>query len=120
MNPDGSGQHAITDQTWGRFDPAWSPDGTRIAFTTFRSGAQEVWVMNADGSNEVKLTTTPAGGGSLNPAWSPDGRLIAFARVEGYNTPGYTADIWLINADGTNPVRLTTDPGFDSQPTWEP
>ena len=120
MNPDGSGQHAITDLSSSNRGPAWSPDGTRIAFASFRNGSREVWVMNADGSNQVKLTTSPAGGFSTDPAWSPDGRLIAFARSAGSFTQGYESDIWVMNADGSNLVQLTTDPATDSQPSWEP
>ena len=121
MNPDGTGQTPITDLTSSNGWPAWSPDGSRIAFTSNRSGANEIWVMNPDGSNPVRLTTSPAGGFSTQAAWSPDGRLIAFAQASGPPVAGYSPlDIWVMNADGSNPVRLTTDPAVDAQPTWEP
>ena len=122
MNLDGSNQRRLTDNGTANgaassTDPVWSPDGTRIAFASHGalSGQEEIWVMNADGSNQIKLTTTPSGA-SIDPAWSPDGRLIAFARVTG---SGET-DIWVMNADGSNPVQLTTDPAADLQPSWEP
>jgi Tol biopolymer transport system component len=61
--------------------PAWSPDGTRIAFMGGPDGPTEydIWVMNADGSNPVQLTDSP--GPDWWPAWSPDGTRIAFASV---------------------------------------
>jgi Tol biopolymer transport system component len=120
MNPDGSDQRPITDQSSSSFGPAWSPDGTRIAFVSWRNGEEEIWVMTPDGGNQVKLTTSPGAGFSRDPAWSPDGRLIAFARSPGLASQGYETDIWVMNADGSNPVQLTTDPGVDAQPTWEP
>jgi len=89
-----------------------SPDGKRIAFSSDRSGAQEVWVCDSDGSNPLALTAF--GHRKMgSPAWSPDGRFIAFdARVEA------KADIYVIGADGGQPRRLTNDPGVDEMPIW--
>ncbi len=56
--------------------PAWSPDGQKIAFASVRDGNQEIYVMNADGSGQQRLTRNTAG--DYAPAWSPDGRKIAF------------------------------------------
>jgi len=67
---------------------AWSPDGTRIAFASARSGDADIYVMPATGEpGAVRLTTHPAGDG--DPAWSPDGTQIAFRSDRGGNT-----DIW--------------------------
>jgi WD40-like Beta Propeller Repeat len=57
-------------------DPAWSPDGLKIAFVSDRTGSYQVWTMNADGSNEVQLTSES--GDTEAPAWSPDGARIAY------------------------------------------
>ena len=82
--------------------PAWSPDGQRIAFVR----GDGIHVMNADGSDAVRLTT----GDDNDPAWSPDGRRIAFVRGD---------DIHVMNADGSDAVRLTRS-GDDNSPAWSP
>ena len=56
MNPDGSGQTNLTNNTAGDFDPAWSADGTKIAFSSDRDGNREIYVMNADGSGQTRCT----------------------------------------------------------------
>ena len=96
-------------------DPAWSPDGARIAFTTTRDGHAELYLMNPDGSNVVRLTYN-VGFSVGHPAWSPDGARIAFnCQVVSGND-----DICAINPDGSGFARLTTDPTSDSGPTWSP
>ena len=74
MNPDGSVQTRLTSSDGDNNVPVWSPDGSRIAFTSTR-GPSGIWVMNADGSGQSLLI--PGGAG---PAWSPDGGRIAFDR----------------------------------------
>jgi Tol biopolymer transport system component len=94
------------------YDPAWSPDGTKLAFD-HPSGENDtgIWVMNADGSNPVRLTSSE----DARPAWSPDGTKIAFqSRREGNGWQIYT-----MNADGSNQTRLTNEPGVNNEwPTW--
>lgn len=82
-------------------EPAASPDGTKIAFSSDRSGAPMIYVMNADGSNVRRLTF--AGKYNASPAWSPDGSKIAFA---GWENDHF--DIFVMDADGTNMVRITS------------
>jgi Tol biopolymer transport system component len=97
------------------YHPAWSPDGSKIAFQTDRTGnGVEVFVMNADGSSPVNLTNDP---GSFNarPAWSPDGARIAFTSGRDGNL-----EIYVMNADGSGQTRLTNDPELDSYPVWSP
>jgi Tol biopolymer transport system component/DNA-binding winged helix-turn-helix (wHTH) protein len=92
--------------------PQFSPDGRRIAFVSERSGYDEIWVCNSDGSSPVQLTSFH-GPRVTTPRWSPDGRRIAFdSDAEG------EFDIWVIGADGGKPVRMTTHPGNDGNPSW--
>jgi Tol biopolymer transport system component len=99
--------------TTSNFYPAWSPDGTKIAFGSTRDTNPEIYVMDPNGSNVVRLTHGP--GASAQPAWSPDGTKIVFATDRGGN-----AEIYVMNADGTNPVNLTNNPNSDLTPTWSP
>jgi Tol biopolymer transport system component len=97
-----------------RFDiePQYSPDGTKIVFTSERSGTGEIWVADSTGHNEVPLTSF--GGPSLgSPRWSPDGRFIAFdCAAPGVNT------IYVVGAEGGKPRRLTNDPASAVRPSW--
>lgn len=102
---------SATDE-WAR----WSPNGQQIVFDSNRDGnVFEIFVMNADGSNPVELTTPPAAGpGGRYPSWSPDGKQIVFRRG---------IDIYTVNADGSGaPIQLTTEvaPSFAQMPVWSP
>lgn len=81
--------------------PAWSPDGTKIAFMFRQHDHWEIYVMNADGSNRVRLTKeepfTPRPPNNVSPAWSPDGRHIAF-----FTDRNGKWELYVMNADGSN------------------
>jgi Tol biopolymer transport system component len=111
MNADGSGQTRLTTEE-GSF-PAWSRNGSKIAFTSNRDGNFEIYIMNADGSGQTRLTNRP-NATDLQPAWSPDGSKIAFASFES------SYDIWVMNADGTGQTNLTNHPAEDTYPSWSP
>ena len=81
-------------------------------FESNRSGVDEIWVCDADGSNAVPLTSF-ARGWSGSPRWSPDGRTIVFDSNVGGNW-----DIWTIHSDGGGLIRLTTSPADDVFPSW--
>jgi Tol biopolymer transport system component len=94
--------------------PVYSPDSTKIAFISARTGVPQVWVMNADGGNPVQLTFDPAPKGQL-PDWSPDGTKISYQSAATGN-----GDIYVMNADGSNPVQLTATPQTEFGTAWSP
>lgn len=92
--------------------PAYSPDGSRIAFTTNRDGNSEIYIMNADGSNQFNLTNSPSSE-DLYPAWSSDGQWIVFTSNRDGNQ-----EIYKIRTDASELANLTNNPANDLQPTW--
>jgi hypothetical protein len=115
MNSDGSNRTRLTNNSELDQQPAWSPDGTRLAFVSFRDGNGEIYVMNADGSGQTNLTNNPVE--DYAPAWSPDGAKIAFTtRRDG---PGANDEIYVMDANGGNQKRLTCNPWGDSSPDWQ-
>jgi Tol biopolymer transport system component len=113
INADGSDLHRLTNNAAVDAAPAWSPDGTKIAFTRGDLGREHIYVMNADGTEQRRLTNDP--GEDSHPAWSPDGTKIAFAR-----TGLVRFDIFIMDAAGGNMTRLTHNPGASANPTWSP
>ncbi len=112
---DGVGQIplALTDNSAYDTSPTWSPDGAKIAFASNRHQYDfEIFVMNADGTDQTRLTDTFR---STYPAWSPDGAEIAF--ITFVFTPGGW-EIFTMNADGSDPVNRTDTPGGDFGPSW--
>jgi TolB protein len=93
--------------------PYWSPDGSKIVFSSNRDGDDEIYVMNADGSHQVRLTNHTQNDGG--PRWSPDGSKIVFVSERDGN-----AEIYVMNADGSSQRRLTRSPADDSHPNWSP
>jgi Tol biopolymer transport system component len=119
--PDGTDRRQLTDSPGENRDPTWSADGSEIAFSTNRDGNFEIYKMDADGSNQIRLTNTPDGF-SWEPTWSPDGTRIAFTRAVGDPFVCYWwcfRDIWVMKADGSDLRRLTTDAASYS-PDWSP
>ena len=113
--PAGGGTPVKYTQSGGT-SPDWSSDGTRIAFASYRDATSDIWVMNADGSGQTRLTST-SDAWENEPVWSPDGATIAYSSYRG--GPG---QIWVMNADGTGQVQLTglTDGTTSLSPTWSP
>jgi Tol biopolymer transport system component len=119
MDADGSNIVRLTENEGiADTDPAWSPDGTRIAFFSTRSDPGQIFVMDADGSNVIPLAHT--GEYCDEPAWSPDGARIAFVISAG-ERPSYQREIFVMDADGRNVTRLTADDNVWSyHPAWVP
>jgi len=94
-------------------DPAWSPDGLKLVFTGGLPDNTDIFVVDADGSNRIKLTDDTAL--DYRPAWSPDGKRIAFVSDRSGDP-----EIYVMNTDGTAEVRVTTHNGVDIDPAWAP
>lgn len=118
---DGSDLQRLTGGLSVEYEPAWSPDGQRIAFASNASGLNDVWVMNVDGSNLQQLTNArlqspmPGSGTSAGaPAWSPDGTRLAYVV-----TTNASSILWIMNVDGSGKRALTlSGEGNAYDPTW--
>lgn len=123
MNADGTGLRRLTNDPAEDDSPAISPDGSRMVFLTSRHDPSpkfpffkyEIYVMDIDGTNQRRLTTTEAG--ENHPAWSPDGKKIVFDAD--YDEDG-KFEIYTMNADGTDLTRLTTNQANDQFADWSP
>jgi TolB protein len=126
MNADGSNQVNLTKDPAGDYAPSWSPDGTQIAFMSDRAGDQgfdfEIWLMDAEGANPFRVTTTPWHTAAREPAWSPDGDWIAYSRASDAPVGQYWPNhVFVIPPDGGQPVD--TMPGVEAfvySPAWSP
>ena len=99
----------ITQPDADRRSPAWSPDGSKLAYV---QGYDEIWIANADGSGAHAVTQ------GQDPTWSPDGARIAFARTE--EGDGDDTDLYVVGTDGSGLTQLTAGPSRDRAPDWSP
>ncbi|ETR73942.1 MAG: hypothetical protein OMM_00580 [Candidatus Magnetoglobus multicellularis str. Araruama] len=106
VRSDGTGLLQLTFADTDDSHPSWSPDSSQIVF----SRNNEIWVINADGSNETQITFESVEE-NLDPVWSPSGQRIAFTKSL------YSDEVSVINSDGTD-LAILTDSGRDFLPTW--
>src|ERR1700674_15347 len=137
MNANGSGLVNVSNGSGNDGQPSWSPDGTKLAFTSDRDdpGRPSIYVMNANGSNQTRLTFTSTPFKDEQPAWSPDGARIAFVSTRDSVIETWTEtddlgglltrtavrsnkEVYLMDDDGTSQVRLTNTLENDDSPAW--
>ena len=122
VNSDGSGLRNLTSKLAAgghpgagpASDPAWSPDGRKLAFVRLNAGlGAPIYVVEADGSGLRRLTRSPAL--DADPTWSPDGRKLAFVRDRDGNS-----EVYVMSANGSGQRNLTSNPAYDADPAWSP
>jgi Tol biopolymer transport system component/serine/threonine protein kinase len=117
INADGTGLKQLTPNPGSDFEPAWSPDGTRIAFTSVRGGFRQIYSLDIETLEVTLLTNTTDSIESSQPSWSPDGSKIAYMvkRVGAYQ-------VWSMNANGQEGVQLAHNGQdlWDYLPSWSP
>jgi Tol biopolymer transport system component len=120
LDADGGNQRRLTDADSGssdgetlflQIDPAWAPDGTRIAFASKRGASFDLYTMRSDGTGSRRTTSTKEN--DAHPTWSPDGSSLAFARSG-------PPRIYVVSPDGTGARRLTDDTAEEAEPSWSP
>ena len=129
MSPDGKQIRQLTEQAGFDEEPAWSPDGKKITFVSYRDlkpipkdgiWRGEIYLMNADGSNPTNLTRLVERADGVS-SWSPNGQQIAFTSAELFNEDVLAnSDIFVMDTDGANPINLTNHDALDQTPDWSP
>lgn len=110
----------ITDHAWNT-DPAWSPDGRRLAYVSTRDGQTDIYVMELASGAVRRLTDS--GGWNGNPTWSPDGAWIMFDSARdgtSRSTHNNFRNLFVIRPDGTDLHRVTALPRYNGIPSWSP
>jgi len=111
-NADGTAEHALTQAGSLDYNPAWSPKGDWIAFTSERAGSADLYRIHPDGTGIERLTDDPAYDDQA--AFSPDGKQIVFVSTRG----GGRANLWILDVATHKASALTTGNGGDFRPSW--
>jgi Tol biopolymer transport system component len=126
INSDGTGLRLLTHNTGGKAnfdgDPDWSPDGRWIVFERWTRGnlrTTAVMAIRPDGTGLHQIAVVITGPQCACPDWSPDGTKIAYQASPTLATAKYP-EIYVMNANGSHPVRLTHHPARDENPDWSP
>jgi Tol biopolymer transport system component len=110
----------LTQTDASEFDPAWSPDGAKIAFSGVRNSGWEILTMDPDGQNEEFLTDDGSDAFDEAPDWSPDGTKVVFQKQSQVGGCCEPWEIWAVNRDGSGDTNLTNHPSYDTGPSWSP
>jgi TolB protein len=115
MNANGTGVKRMTTNALIDANPSWSPDGTRVVFERCcENGTSDLFTVDVTTRAEVSVTASTSSQ-EFDPSWSPDGTRIAY---DAFEVGQSNIDIWVVNADGSNPLRLTQQVGPDLSPDW--
>lgn len=115
MNANGTGVKRMTTNALIDANPSWSPDGTRVVFERCcENGTSDLFTIDVTTRAEVSVIAS-ASSQEFDPSWSPDGTRIAY---DAFEVGQSNIDIWVVNADGSNPLRLTQQVGPDLSPDW--
>lgn len=119
---DGSDPERLTSDPADDVSPAWSSDGTRIAFVSERHGNTDLYVVDADGSRERRLTEDPAPDEAFS--WAPDGDRIAYVSYRHGAKPENIgigdAEVFVVDVRTGETRNLSRNPAWDGDPDWSP
>jgi RHS repeat-associated protein len=137
MNADGSGQVNISNSTSNDAEPSWSPDGFKIAFASDRDqpGFSSIYLMNANGSSQTRLTVSGSGRRDGQPKWSPNGAKLSFMSTRDSTVVTWqetdddgvvltrtalqvNKEVYVMNSDGSGQTRLTNALENDDSASW--
>ena len=113
MPAEGGAARRVLDDGYDAHAPAWSPDGSRLAFQAYHRDTWNIWTMRADGSELTQVTSGPFD--DREPTWSPDGQRLAFSADRSGNY-----DVWAVTLASGALTKLTDSPANDSMPAWSP
>ncbi|MEP6505285.1 MAG: LpqB family beta-propeller domain-containing protein [Betaproteobacteria bacterium] len=119
MNPDGTGVEALSPRSVHAIHPSWAPDSASVLYCTTddldppRKNESDIYRVDVSSRAVTRLIT---GGVNTYPSMSPDGLRIAFRKI----VDGANSEVFVANANGSNPRNLTHDPAFDGWPAWSP
>jgi len=119
VHADGTHKTRVTSGDYHDDAPAWSPDGSTIAFYSSDRSPGGIWAVNADGSNLRSLVSSP-GHYPADPAWSPNAHSIAFDEIATDSLDNPTSIIMFADADGSHPHQLSTNANDVASPSWSP